>query len=1160
MDTKPIIKNFLTRTAMTLLVLLMTAATAWADEWDETTKTLTVTSDVVSAAAYRGNTEIEHVVIGSSVVTVGMYAFLDCSNLQSVTYEEGSQLTRILDGAFARCTSLTSFTIPARVTYFSSGEVFIGCTNLTTIVVDEGNPNYKSEDGLLLTKDGTTLLFCPYNRAAGHCTIPNGISIIDVVAFATCTTLTDITLPASVTTIKGNAFYGCSNLQTVTFAEGSQLETIAAFAFKECSSLTTFNFAENTPLTSIWTQAFSGCTSLESIALPDHVVEIRERAFEGCTSLTTIHIPASLTTIQRYAFLGCTSLTTFTVDDASETFASDDGVLTNKEGTSLVCYPIGRTAKSYTVPEGMTIIAPYTFQDCTALENVILPEGLTVIDDYAFDGCTSLKEIIIPSSVVAIYSAAFRSCTSLENILIMSNGYRTDASVDAFEGISSECHFYVRSAAYRTKEAYSTFNDRMTVISAVGTTYGAIATPSGEPFITYGGTDYYVTGSTFAISRGAVPDVSTGYMQPFLSYVVRDGSGSDISESALIGETLTLPESDVTVMARYTPIVYSITYDLDGGTADPANPTTFTVESDDITLTTPERFGSIFTGWTGTGLTEAAMSVSILSGSTGNREYTATWVYPTYVDADGIEHECTVAKRISNPGVNPVFDDESVEEAWYYFDGDEEFYGTFCFKAKKTHLILYDGARLTIWARDVGLVADELSIYGQGQSTGILYVDQPLGYNHTFMGIFANNLTINGGKVYAFGMSESDATSAEGLAVLATADININGGLFQALTNLFEKGIYANGNITLGWRLPTDAITVRGYRFGGDLIVKPGQSFINATGDILTGSLIGKASSMFDGRTLSPCYAVNFDANGGNFSGETSVLCATQFDSNGDAHVSAPATDPTRDGYTFGGWKLGEDDFDFTAAVTSNLTLKAYWTGTTNVTFAKEGYGTYYNSSEDVVLPAGMKAYIVTASSDGGSLTYEVIADGDQTDAATAVVPKATAVMLQTAASTSTQSKDVTLASPTDTRDFSDASGNADGWVNMLHGSDAAVETTGGDKYYKLTYNRDGSEKVLGWYWGGDEGAAFGSAAHKAWLALPESASFARGFFGLPGDGETTGICPAEIKEMAERAGVWYSLDGRKLDGKPSAKGVYIVNGKKVVIKDSRSAFTKCND
>ena len=60
MDTKPIIKNFLTRTAMTLLVLLMTAATAWADEWDETTKTLTVTSDVVMQPREYGNRTCRH--------------------------------------------------------------------------------------------------------------------------------------------------------------------------------------------------------------------------------------------------------------------------------------------------------------------------------------------------------------------------------------------------------------------------------------------------------------------------------------------------------------------------------------------------------------------------------------------------------------------------------------------------------------------------------------------------------------------------------------------------------------------------------------------------------------------------------------------------------------------------------------------------------------------------------------------------------------------------------------------------------------------------------------------------------------------------------------------------------------------------------------------
>ncbi len=214
----------------------------------------------------------------------------------------------------------------------------------------------------------------------------------------------------------------------------------------------------------------------------------------------------------------------------------------------------------------------------------------------------------------------------------------------------------------------------------------------------------------------------------------------------------------------------------------------------------------------------------------------------------------------------------------------------------------------------------------------------------------------------------------------------------------------------------------------------------------------------------------------------------------------------------------------------------------TSVTFAKEGYGTYYNSLMDAVLPAGMKARIVTAKGDGNALTYETIADGDQIAATSAIVPKATAVMLQTAASTTTQSKDISLASPTDTRDFST--------TNYLHGSDVAKTTDGGGdgaKYYKLSYNTSGED--IGWYWGADEGAAFYSAANKAWLALPASAG-AREFFGLPGD-ETTGVGSIDNGQFTihNEAGAWYSLDGRKLNGKPTQKGLYIVNGRKFVIK-----------
>ena len=216
----------------------------------------------------------------------------------------------------------------------------------------------------------------------------------------------------------------------------------------------------------------------------------------------------------------------------------------------------------------------------------------------------------------------------------------------------------------------------------------------------------------------------------------------------------------------------------------------------------------------------------------------------------------------------------------------------------------------------------------------------------------------------------------------------------------------------------------------------------------------------------------------------------------------------------------------------------------TSVTFAKEGYGTYYNSLMDAVLPAGMKARIVTAKGDGNALTYETIADGDQIAATSAIVPKATAVMLQTAASTTTQSKDISLASPTDTRDFST--------TNYLHGSDVAKTTDGGGdgaKYYKLSYNTSGED--IGWYWGADEGAAFYSAANKAWLALPASAG-AREFFGLPDFEEnTTGVVPIDNGQLTidNWAGAWFSLDGRKLQGKPTQKGLYIVNGRKFVIK-----------
>ena len=196
------------------------------------------------------------------------------------------------------------------------------------------------------------------------------------------------------------------------------------------------------------------------------------------------------------------------------------------------------------------------------------------------------------------------------------------------------------------------------------------------------------------------------------------------------------------------------------------------------------------------------------------------------------------------------------------------------------------------------------------------------------------------------------------------------------------------------------------------------------------------------------------------------------------------------------------------------------------ITFAKEGYATYYNGVYDVVLPAGMKAHAVSAG--GTSLTYADVADGDKDGN---VIPAGTAVLLQVEATGSEQTLPVYLITP---------SADPYAGTNFLFGSDEETETTGGAKYYKLTYSN--SNDNFGWYWGAANGGAFTSPAHKAWLALPASAP---SFLGLPDWEDTTGIIPVGVNP---EDGEWYTLQGLKIGKKPTTKGVYIHNGRKVLI------------
>lgn len=241
------------------------------------------------------------------------------------------------------------------------------------------------------------------------------VTTIGYQAFYNCSSLKNITIPNSVTWIGGYAFDNCTSLTSVTIP--NSVTSIVFAVFASCTSLTSVTIPDS--VTTIGDYAFSGCTSLTSITIPDSVTRIGHYAFFYCTSLASITIPDSVTSIGDSAFSTCTSLTSITVDENNKTYSNnEDGVLFNKDKTTLILYPIGNERTTYTIPDGVTSIGNDAFQGCTSLTSIIIPDSVTSIGNDAFYECSSLTNITIGNSVTSIGDHAFNFCTSLTNITI----------------------------------------------------------------------------------------------------------------------------------------------------------------------------------------------------------------------------------------------------------------------------------------------------------------------------------------------------------------------------------------------------------------------------------------------------------------------------------------------------------------------------------------------------------------------------------------------------------------------------------------------------------------------------------------------------------------------------------------------------------------------
>lgn len=390
-------------------------------------------TDVIVPRYYRGEDGTADPV---EITAIAEYAFYDvAARIRSVLLPDS--ITTIGEGAFMECASLEKINIPASVVDFGE-DVFLGCEKLAEKTFD-GNEVYRSENGLMLSADGT-VLYLYVGQHVAELTLPASVQTIKSGAFVYAnveklivpatvtdvepnafdrslirelvyraqtatfpsegckyaTLLSKVTLGSAVATVGNAAFDGCVSLGEVAL-EGDRV-AVGQNAFRNCAALSEFAFEK---VSAMGTGAFGGA-GIVSYQIPAGTQEIAPSYFSGWSKLKSVTIPSSVETIGKNAFFGCIELESIAFEANSELVTIDETAFYN------------------------TALKTVDLTACTKLKEV---------GEQAFALCRSLTDISFPKQLAKMGAGALKGCERLENLTIpFAGGYSFEGFYDFFYG------------------------------------------------------------------------------------------------------------------------------------------------------------------------------------------------------------------------------------------------------------------------------------------------------------------------------------------------------------------------------------------------------------------------------------------------------------------------------------------------------------------------------------------------------------------------------------------------------------------------------------------------------------------------------------------------------------------------------------------------------